>query len=120
MFTKCQLLIIANIFLCFPHGIKINDFWEWVGDTSNSDNRAFYKFLQRQQTNKIEFIFVEKKYGHIMDVLFFNSARTFPSILSITCSLRKKKYTIVFHGCIQVCIFKERFLTLSSLQYFME
>lgn len=42
--------------------------------------------------------------------LFFIQQCT--SVLSITWRVKKKVYTIVFHGCIQMCIFKEKYFLL--------
>ena len=68
-----QLLAIAYVFLS-ACDIKTSNFLflgGWGGDISSSDSRAFYKFLQKIQANWIKFIFMEKKYGHIMDLSFF-------------------------------------------------
>lgn len=91
MFTKCQLLIIANIFLCFPHGIKINDFWEWGGDTSNSDNRAFYKFLQRKHRQIRSNLFLWRRNMAILWTCFFLLSKDFPFYIKYHMQLKKKK-----------------------------
>lgn len=46
--------------------------------------------------------------------LFFTQqgSRTFPSVLSVTWRAKKKTYTIIFHACIQMCIFKEKYFLL--------
>lgn len=111
MFTKCQLLIIANIFLCFPHGIKINDFWEWGGDTSNSDNRAFYKFLQRKHRQIRSNLFLWRRNMAILWTCFFLLSKDFPFYIKYACSLRKKNTPSSFMVAFK-CVFSKRYFLL--------
>lgn len=44
----------------------------------------------------------------ILWMSFFYSARTFSSILSITCSAKEKEYTVIFHKVAFKCVFSKR------------
>lgn len=105
--TSFQLLAIAYVFFFFLSAcdIKTSNFLflgGWGGDISSSDSRAFYKFLQKIQANWIKFILRKRNIYAVMNVFFPLSKVAGLSLLSITWRAKKKVYTIVFHGYIQM------------------
>lgn len=101
-----------------PYCLKISNFRAgvgWSGDISSADRRALYKFLQRKYRQIRSNLFLWRRNMAILWIscyLLSQGSRTFPSILSIMCSAKKKKSIPSSIMVAFKCVFSKRYFLL--------